>query len=67
MKLDKEELKTTIKDLENDVLKLEKIIQERKENEKFERQQTKSNINLINKEKLKIEKKYNELMETSDI
>ena len=67
MKLDKEELKTTIKDLENDVLKLEKIIQERKENEKFERQQTKSNINLINKEKLKIEKKYNELIETSDI
>ena len=67
MKLDKEELKTTIKDLENDVLKLEKIIQERKENEKFERQQTKANINLLNKEKLKIEKKYNELMETSDI
>jgi len=67
LKLDKEELETTNKDLENDVLKLEKIILESKENEKFERQQAKTNINLLNREKLKIEKKYNELMEKSDI
>jgi len=46
---------------------LEKIIQERKENEKFERQQAKTNINLLNREKLKIEKKYKELCEASDI
>ncbi len=61
------ELEAIIKTLEGDVSKLEKIILERKDNEKYNRQQAKANIHLLNKEKLKIEKKFKELEERCDL